>query len=41
MHTATDPAAGAAPRRVDALLAHYAESHRDRATKPSIAWPFP
>ena len=29
MQTATDPAATASPRRVDALLAHYAESHRD------------
>ena len=29
MQTATDPSAGATPRRVDALLAHYAESHRD------------
>jgi uncharacterized membrane protein YGL010W len=29
MHTATDHAAGAALRRVDALLTHYAESHRD------------
>jgi len=30
MHPAIDPAAAdAAPRRVDVLLAHYAESHRD------------
>ena len=29
MHTATHPTATASPRRVDALLAHYAESHRD------------
>jgi uncharacterized membrane protein YGL010W len=29
MQSATDPAAGASPRRVDALLAHYGESHRD------------
>jgi uncharacterized membrane protein YGL010W len=29
MQTATDPFATASPRRVDALLAHYAESHRD------------
>jgi uncharacterized membrane protein YGL010W len=27
--TATDPSAAATPRRVDALLARYAESHRD------------
>lgn len=29
MQTATDASTSAAPRRVDALLAHYAESHRD------------
>jgi uncharacterized membrane protein YGL010W len=29
MQTMAEPAAGAAPRRVDALLAHYAESHRN------------
>jgi uncharacterized membrane protein YGL010W len=29
MQTASDPTAGAAPRRVDALLVHYGESHRD------------
>ena len=29
MQTATGPSDAAAPRRVDALLAHYAESHRD------------
>ena len=29
MQTMTDPGPQAAPRRVDALLAHYAESHRD------------
>jgi uncharacterized membrane protein YGL010W len=29
MQAATDSTAGAAPRRVDALLAHYAQSHRD------------
>ncbi|TFZ03697.1 Mpo1 family 2-hydroxy fatty acid dioxygenase [Ramlibacter humi] len=28
MQTATEPEAGAAPRRVDTLLAHYGESHR-------------
>jgi uncharacterized membrane protein YGL010W len=29
MQTMTEPTAGAVPRRVDALLAHYAESHRN------------
>jgi uncharacterized membrane protein YGL010W len=29
MQAATDSTASATPRRVDALLAHYAESHRD------------
>jgi uncharacterized membrane protein YGL010W len=29
MQATHDAAAGASPRRVDALLAHYAESHRD------------
>ena len=29
MQTATESSAAAAPRRVDALLAHYAESHRN------------
>ena len=29
MTTATESAAGAAPRRVDQLLAHYEESHRN------------
>src|SRR4051812_9195963 len=29
MHAAADHAAAATPRRVDVLLAHYGESHRD------------
>ena len=29
MSTLTDSAAAAAPRKIDQLLAHYAESHRD------------
>jgi uncharacterized membrane protein YGL010W len=29
MQTATGPSGATEPRRVDALLAHYAESHRD------------
>lgn len=33
MDTATEPTSDAAPRRVDALLAHYALSHRNPANE--------